>query len=84
MLDFSCFILCTEILETLSFSSQIPVITTTFTTTQTISTVSTTVSQQLTTSTIVHHSSSVKPSTTSDNSITQPQLRLGVLTVTVL
>ena len=76
--------LCTEILETFSSSSPVPVLTTTFTTTQTISTVSTTVSQQLTTSTTVHHSSSVKPSTTSDNSITQPQLRQGVLTVTVL
>ena len=57
---------------------------TTFATTQTISTVSTTVRQQLTTSTTVHHSSSVIPTTISDKSITQPQLRQGVLTVTVL
>ena len=76
--------LCTEILETLSSSLPIPVMTTTFATTPTISTVSITVSQQLTTSTTVHHSSSVKATTTSDNSITQAQLRQGVLTVTVL
>ena len=80
---FHILLLCTEILETLSSSSPIPVMTTTFTTTQTISTVSTTVtvSQQLTTSTTAHHSSSVRPTTTSDNSITQPQLRQGMLTV---
>ena len=56
----------------------------TFVTTQTISTVSTTVHQQLTTSTTVHHSSSVKTTTTSDNSITQPQLRQGALTFTII
>ena len=77
----------TEILETLSSSSPVPmdVMTTTFTTTQTIrlSTVSTTVSQQFTRSTTVHHTSSVsslRPTITSVNSITQlPQLRQGVL-----
>ena len=83
MLVYLLFLICTEILETLSSSSLIPVMTTTFATTQNISTVSTTVSQRLTTFTTVHQSSSVKPTTTSDNSITQP-LRQGVLTVTVL
>ena len=59
--------------------------TTTFTTTQTkrLSTVSTTVNQQFTRLTTVHHTSSVsslRPTTTSVNSITQlPQLRQGVL-----
>ena len=78
--------LCTEILETLSSSSPIPVaVITTFTTTQTtrLSTVSTTVSQRFPRSTTVHHTSSVssvRPTTTSVNSITQlPQLRQGVL-----
>ena len=78
--------LCTEILETLSSSSPIPVavMTTTFTTTHArLSTVSTTVSQQFPRSTTVHHTSSVlslRPTTTSVNSITQlPQLRQGVL-----
>ena len=79
--------LCTEILETLSSSSPIPVdvMTTTFTTTQTtrLSTVSTTVSQQFPRSATVHHTSSVssfRPTTTSVNSITQPpQLSQGVL-----
>ena len=80
MLVYLLFLICTEILEALSSSSPIPVMTTTFATTQTISTVS----QQLTTSTTVHHSSLVKATTTSDNSITQSQLRQGVLTVTVL
>ena len=76
--------LCTEILETLSSSSPIPVavMTTTFTTTQTtrLSTVSTTVSQQFPRPTTLHHTSSVsslRPTTTSVNSITQ--LRQGVL-----
>ena len=77
----------TEILETLSSSSPLPmdVMTTTFTTTQTtrLSTVSTTVSQQFTRSTTVNHTTSVSslgPTTTSVNSITQlPQLRQGVL-----
>ena len=79
--------LCIEILETLSSSSPIPVavMTTTFTTTQTtrLNTVSTTVSQRFPRSTTVHHTSSVssvRPTTTSVNSITQlPQLRQGVL-----
>ena len=75
------YLLCTEILETLSSSSPTPVAT--FTTTQTTSTVSTTVSQQFIRSTTVHHTSSVpsvRPITTSVNSITQlPQLRQGVL-----
>ena len=75
------FCCCVEILETFSCSSSIPVMTT-FTTTQFTSTVSTTVSQR---STTVHHTSSVssvRPTTTSVNSITQlpgPQLRQGVL-----
>ena len=74
-----------EILETLSSSSSIPVMTTTLTTTQFTNTVSTTVSQQFTRSTTVHHTSSVSSvrlTTTSVNSITQlpgPQLRQGVL-----
>ena len=78
-------LLCIEILETLSSSSSIPVMTTTLTTTQFTNTVSTTVSQQFTRSTTVHHTSSVssvRPTTTSVNSITQlsrPQLRQGVL-----
>ena len=61
------------------------VTTTTFTTTETtrLSTVSTTVSQRFPRSTTVHHTSSVsslKPTTTSVNSVTQlPQLRQGVL-----
>ena len=77
--------LCTEILETLSSSSPIPVavMTTTFTQTTRLSTVSTTVSQRFPRSTTVHHTSSVsslRPTTTSVNSITQlPQLRQGVL-----
>ena len=78
-------LLCIEILETLSSSSSIPVMTTTLTTTQFTNTVSTTVSQQFTRSTTVHHTSSVssvRPTTTSVNSITQlpgPELRQGVL-----
>ena len=76
-------LICIEILETLSSSSSIPVMTTTLTTTQFTSTVSTTVSPQFTRSTTVHHTSSVssvRPTTTSVNSITQlPELRQGAL-----
>ena len=79
--------LYTEILETISSSSPIPVavMTTAFTTTQTtrLSTVSTTVGQRFPRSTTVHHTSSVsslRPTTTSVNSTTQLlQLSQGVL-----
>ena len=71
----------TEILEALSSSSPVSVMTTEFTTTE-INTVSATVSQQCGRSTTVHHTSSVSSviyTTTSGSAVTQ--LRKGVLFV---
>ena len=65
----------TEILEALSSSSPVSVITAEFTTTD-INTVTTTVSQQCGRSTTVHHTSSVSSviyTTTSGNGVTQLQ-----------
>ena len=82
--NYASIITCyTEILEALSSSSPVSVMTTEFTTTQ-ISTVSVTVSQQGGRSTTLHHTSSVssvKYTTTSGNGVTQlnTQLKQGVL-----
>ena len=65
----------TEILEALSSSSPVSIMTTEFTTTQ-INTVSATVSQQCDRSTTVHHTSSVSSvicTTTSGSDVTQLQ-----------